>query len=59
MRTVPVNQSDGPLADGWVPMRLISISVIPRLTDLCGRVLRRLACGPRRRRGYDVGARVP
>src|SRR5438552_1762308 len=32
IRTVPVNQSAGPLPDGWEPLRLMSIGVLLELT---------------------------
>ena len=34
MRTVPVNQSAGPLLDGCEPLRLISIFLVPVLNKI-------------------------
>jgi hypothetical protein len=53
MRTVPVNESDGPLTDGCEPMRLISITVCLLCDESIGvdrsafgaKVLRRIASG--------------
>jgi hypothetical protein len=37
MRTVPVNHSAGPLPEGWVPFRLISMALLSFVGDCVGR----------------------
>jgi hypothetical protein len=51
MRTAPVNQSDGPVAEGWEPILLISISRVSSIDTT--------EAGGSRTRPYDVETQSP